>query len=145
MLGQTGQLDWKRDSFRRSNWVELNQSLMSSVLPCCKHYVLTATAWDHVISFCMHGAVGCISLAGNTETFVISLPYMVAFNATSQLWFYHLLIMYLIEFMQVAKFKFPFSSKSQKFFLITEKPLTIWNIIVHMFVAKNLKINHPRI
>ena len=63
---------------------------------------------------------------------------MIVFNATSQLWFCHMLIMYLIEFMQVTKsLNFHFRANHKSF--LTTNPPTIWHILVHTLITKKKK------
>ena len=117
---------------------------------------------DHAISFCMHG-VGCISLADKAEVFPISLPKsfcsLVVFNATSQLWFHHMLIMWLSSWKSPKIF--PFSSKSWKLFFTkethnmvytyahpqfaknTDKSFRKWTTLVFENIRVELKIGAP--
>ena len=86
----------------------------------------------------MHGSVGCISLTDKAEVFVYQiflLTYMVAFNATNQLWFHHMLIMYVVE---SQKF-FPFSSKLKVFLPRNQQHGT------YIYICSLLKKKHRQI
>ena len=116
---------------------------MYTVLPCCKcHLLQTATAWGScnliLHAWCCKLHFFCWQGRNLSVYQIFMFTYMIVFNATSQLWFCHMLIMYLIEFMQVTKsLNFHFRANHKSF--LTTNPPTIWHILVHTLITKKKK------